>query len=165
MRNISLALLLAVLLLNCSRAINIQDSVEPPTKVNVWKNQNQLWVNTASGEKQLLAEDGQDYDTAISANGRWIVVDVVLFSNLQITRLLERNMTGKYTQVRNLSREAWQSVCTRLAINIEDLINPRTRFISWSDAGRNVTLEASGYTADDDDILETVTITLGREDL
>ena len=165
MRNIYLIILLTIFLLDCSSAVNIPSPAEPSTKVSVWKNQNQLWVNTASGKKQLLAEDGQDYDTTISADGRWLVVDVVLFSNLQITRLLERNMTGNYTQVRNLSQEAWQLVCKQLAIDIDDLINPRTRFVSWSNDDKSVTLEASAYTSDDEDIFETVTITLGSENL
>ncbi len=163
MRKISLIILLTIFLLDCSNAVNIPSPAEPSIKVSVWKNQKQLWVNTASGEKQLLAEDGQDYNTAISTDGRWLAVDVVLFSNLQITRLLERTKTGNYTQVRNLSQEAWRLVCKQLAIGIDDLINPRSRFINWSDDDKSVTLEVSAYTADNDDILETVTITLGRE--
>jgi hypothetical protein len=144
---------------NVAHAPNIAE----PIKATVWKNKNQLWVNTALGKNQLLADDGQGYNTAISNDGRWLVIDVAMFSNMQISRLLERNLVGKYEFVNNLSQKTWQLVCEQLAININDLINPRTRFVNWSDDGKSLTLEASAYTVDDGDIIETVTITTSQQ--
>lgn len=111
----------------------------------------------------MLAEDGQDYDTAVSADGRWLVIDVVMFSDLQITRLLERTKSGSYELNHNLSRQAWQSLGNRRAIDIENLSNPRTRFVGWSADGKSVTVEASANSAEGDDILETLTINISRE--
>lgn len=163
MRTIYPALSLVILLAACSDAENTPAAAVPSSALTVWKKDSQLWANTASGEKQLLAADGQDYDAVVSADGRWLVVDVVMFSDLRITRLLERTESGSYEFSRNLSRQAWQSLGKQRAIDIEDLIHPRTRFVGWSTDGKSVTVEASANSAEGDDILETLTINLVRD--
>lgn len=155
------ALWLAGALAACDGAVDGPVAGDAPPAVRVVQEDDRLWAERPGGGRQLLADDGRAYEAAVSPDGRWIVVDVALFSNLQTTRLLGRDeRTGDYQPESELSREVWRRVGEQLGIDVEEVENGRTRFVAWTDDGRGLVLEASGYAPDGADILERVELRL-----
>lgn len=129
--------------------------------IHFYEKQDALWVARNGGGELLLADDGRAYDAHASPDGRWIVIEVSVLSNLQTTRLTEWNEeTETYGEPTDVSHRAWRQVAEKLDLALEDIENPRTRFVSWAEGGRHFRLAVSGWAPDGSEIDEIQAIPL-----
>ncbi len=119
-----------------------------------------LWATTTDG-RQLLADDGKYYEARVSPDGRFIAADIAVFSNLQVTRLYRRPSGSEPWQpAANVSETAWKAAAQAQEFTIEDVINPRTRFVAWSEDGTALELEVSGTLPDGSELRHTHSVQL-----
>jgi len=136
-------------------------TVERPPALQFFETDAGISVARDGAARQLLADDGRGYEVHASTDGRWIALDVALFSNLQTTRLMRWDVEAEaYVDSINLSQVAWERVLEARAIGLEQIENPRTRFESWSGDGSGLMLEVSGFEPGGAEIREILTIPL-----
>ncbi len=133
----------------------------PESKLRTFERDGELWLERAGEQPQRLADDGRGYVAHVSPDGRWVAIDVVLFSNLQVTRLMRRDdASGRFVPAANLSTAAWTAAKETLGIGIDEVENARSSFAGWSEAGDAARIELSGLAPDGSEIRRTEPVPL-----
>jgi hypothetical protein len=97
-----------------------------------------LYLNDA-GKSYVLADDALDYRVIPSQDGRWLAVETLLLSNLQIVRVYQRGKSGRYHQLEDpLAGKLWDDLSKEENFMIDDVNYPRMRFLRWTNANSMV---------------------------
>ncbi|MGH7884096.1 MAG: hypothetical protein ACRENO_00215 [Thermodesulfobacteriota bacterium] len=118
----------------------------------------ELLLTYPDGGKQILSSEGIDYNPHISPDNKYIALDLIKFSNLQITRLFKRGSSNTFIEEKNLSSAAWKEFSKNNDLRIEQIINPRSRVINLNDT--TVKIELSGISEENEDILGIIELNL-----
>lgn len=123
----------------------------------------ELWVEFEDGSRQRLATDGQDYETHTSPDGVWLVYDVRVLTQLQVTRAASRDpFSGRFGAPVNLSSQAWGIALRSRSAAIEDVESAGTQFVAWGNDAGTVVLDIWGVLPGGTTIQENVIVALGR---
>ena len=136
---------------------NIQD-----TAIHVFERNDAVWIKLSSGKLQRLTDRGKGYSISIAPDGHWITIDKAILSNLQVTKLFQRQPNATYleSKERNLTTLAWNQWSKTHGIHSDDVVNPRTRTISWSQDSKRIVIELTGLGPDGEYFEHTLEIDL-----
>lgn len=122
-----------------------------------------LWATTEGGRRQLLADDGKYYEARVSPDGRLIVADIALLSDLQVVRVYRRSRGSESWQpAADVTRTAWQRAAEAHDLALEEVSHARTRFVAWADDGAALELELSGRLPDGSELRYSQVVALER---
>jgi len=160
-------------LISCRQQISPLDSPQPPqpqkpgttaseSTPEFYERDDAVWIRLAAGQEQRLTDPGMGYNISIAPNGQWIAIDKAILSNLQVTKLYQRQPDGTYLEknTRNPSTLAWEKWSALRGIHSDDVTNPRTRTVAWGKDNRHIVIELTGLDPDGEFIEHTLEIEL-----
>lgn len=118
---------------------------EQPVKVTTVVSEGVLSIDDA-GKEYVLADDALDYRVIQSPDAKWLAVETMLLSDLQIIRVYEKDAQGKYQPIHDsLSVRLWADLSKQEGFDIDDVRHPRMNLLDWVD-GDTMSINMSGET-------------------
>ena len=110
----------------------------------------------------LIGDQSQEIVPHFSPDKQWLLVEELMFSNIQTVRLFHRSAEGSFLQVPNeqITGPLWEEFQNDHPIELTDLVRTAVRMIGWSEDSLLITLGLMAERADHSRIEELYQIDL-----